>query len=222
MDIINIIFQNRVCSFERLIDFGFRKKGDTYFYKTVLSSSGFEMNVSVTEQGSVSAMVWDTDLNEPYTLHLVSGAVGEFVGKIKSEYEEVLNSISDQCFEPDVFKTVFAKEIITYVRSKYGNEPEYLWNRFPDNAVVRRSDNKKWYLAILTVSRSKLGFKSDEIVEAIDLRMKPEEVEKIDRVNILSGYHMNKKHWITIVLDGTVLLDEIYSLVDNSYKLAKK
>ena len=180
------------------------------------------MNVSVTEQGSVSAMVWDTDLNEPYTLHLVSRAVGEFVGKIKSEYEEVLNSISDQCFEPDVFKTVFAKEIITYVRSKYGNEPEYLWNRFPDNAVVRRSDNKKWYLAILTVSRSKLGFKSDEIVEAIDLRMKPEEVEKIDRVNILPGYHMNKKHWITIVLDGTVLLDEIYSLIDNSYKLAKK
>ena len=222
MDIINITFKNKVCSFERLIDFGFKKKGDTYFYKTVLSSSGFEMNVSVTEQGSISAVVWDTDLNEPYTLHLVSGAVGEFVGKIKSEYEEVLNSISDQCFESDVFKTVFAKEIITYVRSKYGNEPEYLWNRFPDNAVVRRSDNKKWYLAILTVSRSKLGFKSDEIVEAIDLRMKPEEVEKIDRVNILPGYHMNKKHWITIVLDGTVLLDEIYSLIDNNYNLAKK
>lgn len=222
MDIINITFKNKVCSFERLIDFGFKKKGDTYFYKTVLSSSGFEMNVSVTEQGSISAVVWDTDLNEPYTLHLVSGAVGEFVGKIKSEYEEVLNSISDKCFEPDVFKTVFAKEIITYVRSKYGNEPEYLWNRFPDNAVVRRSDNKKWYLAILTVSRSKLGFKSDEIVEAIDLRMKPEEVEKIDRVNILPGYHMNKKHWITIVLDGTVLLDEIYSLIDNNYNLAKK
>lgn len=222
MDIINIIFQNRVCSFERLIDFGFRKKGDTYFYKTVLSSSGFEMNVNVTEQGSISAVVWDTDLHEPYTLHLVSGAVGEFVGKIKSEYEEVLNSISDKCFELDVFKTDFAKEIITYVRSKYGNEPEYLWNRFPDNAVVRRSDNKKWYLAILTVSRSKLGFKSDEIVEAIDLRMKPEEVEKIDRVNILPGHHMNKKHWITIVLDGTVLLNEIYSLIDNSYKLAKK
>ncbi|MDE6751666.1 MAG: MmcQ/YjbR family DNA-binding protein [Eubacterium sp.] len=180
------------------------------------------MNVNVTEQGSISAVVWDTDLNEPYTLHLVSGAVGEFVGKIKSEYEEVLNSISGQCFEPDVFKTVFAKEIITYVRSKYGNEPEYLWNQFPDNAVVRRSDNKKWYLAILTVSRSKLGFESDEIVEVIDLRMKPEEVEKIDRVNILPGYHMNKKHWITIVLDGTVLLDEIYSLIDNSYNLAKK
>lgn len=33
---------------------------------------------------------------------------------------------------------------------------------------------------------------------------------------------MNKKNWITIVLDGTVLLDEIYSLIDNSYKLAKK
>lgn len=222
MDIVNTIFKNRVCNFKKLIDFGFGKNNDTYFYKTVLPSSGFKMNVSITEQGCISAVVLDNDLNEPYTLHLTSEAVGEFVGKIKAEYEEIIAEISDQCFEPDVFKSDFAKEIIVYIRNKYGNELEYLWKRFPDNAVARRNDNSKWYLAILTVSRSRLGFESDEIVEVIDLRMKPEEVEKIDRVNILPGYHMNKKHWITIVLDGTVLLDEIYSLIDDSYKLAKK
>jgi len=123
LDIINIIFQNRVCSFERLIDFGFRKKGDTYFYKTVLSSSGFEMNVSVTEQGSVSAMVWDTDLNEPYTLHLVSRAVGEFVGKIKSEYEEVLNNItiaSKETVLKDLKSTQTAKGYYSYRDSQIG------------------------------------------------------------------------------------------------------
>ncbi|MDE5604736.1 MAG: MmcQ/YjbR family DNA-binding protein [Eubacterium sp.] len=164
----------------------------------------------------------DTGLNEPYTLHLASGAVGEFVGTIRAEYENILTDIADKCFEPDVFKTDIAKEIIAYVRNTYGDELEYLWKKFPDNAVVRRSDNKKWYAAILTVSRSKLGFESDEIVEVIDLRMKPEEVEKIDKVKILPGYHMNKKHWITVVLDGSVSLDEIFTLIDESYVLAKK
>ena len=222
MDIANVILKNKACNFERLLEYGFEKKEDTYVYKTLLSSRGFEMQVSVTEAGKVSAIVMDTDLNEPYTLHLVSGAVGEFVGNIKAEYENILTDIADKCFEPDVFKTDLAKRIITYVRDTYGNELEYLWKKFPDNAVVRRSDNKKWYAAILTVSRSKLGFESDEIVEVIDLRMKPEEVEKIDKVKILPGYHMNKKHWITIVLDGSVSLDEIFALIDQSYVLAKK
>ncbi|MDE5996362.1 MAG: MmcQ/YjbR family DNA-binding protein [Eubacterium sp.] len=222
MDVVNIIFKNKACSFEKLVDYGFEKKQNMYLYKTILPSSGFEMRVRITEQGKISSEVLDTDLNEPYTLHLASGAVGEFVGNIKLEYESVLTDIAEKCFEPDVFKTDMAKEIISYIRNTYGNEPEFLWAKFAGNAVVRRSDNKKWYLVLLTVSRSKLGFESDEIVEVIDLRMKPEEVEKIDKVKILPGYHMNKKHWITVVLDGTVPIDEIIALIDESYVLAKK
>ena len=217
-----IIFKNKSCNFEKLIEFGFIKNDNMYSYETTLKSSGFKMNVHITETGKTSAEVLDTDLNEPYTLHLASGAVGEFVGNIKAEYEAVLTEIAESCFEPDVFKTNLAKEIISYIRNTYGDELEYLWEKFPDNAVVRRSDNKKWYAAILTVSRSKLGFESDEKVEVIDLRMKPEEVEKIDKVKILPGYHMNKKHWITVVLDGTVPIEEIINLIDKSYVLAKK
>lgn len=222
MDIVNIIFKNKSCGFERLVDFGFEKRENTYFYKTVLQSSGFEMIVRITEDGIVSAEVIDTDLNEPYTLHLASGAVGEFVGKIKDDYESVLNDIAEKCFAPDVFKTKLAKSVITYISNTYGNEPEFLWDKFKGNAAIRRSDNKKWYAVLLTVSRSKLGFESDENVEIIDLRMKPENVEKIDKVKILPGYHMNKKHWVTIVLDGTVTAEEIFSLIDESYVLAKK
>ncbi|MDE6111266.1 MAG: MmcQ/YjbR family DNA-binding protein [Eubacterium sp.] len=222
MDIVNIIFKNKTCSFEKLVDFGFEKKQNEYLYKTILQSSGFEMNVSITEQGVISAEVLDTELNEPYTLHLASEAVGEFVGNIKAEYEGVLTEIADKCFEPDVFKTDLAKEIISYIRNTYGNMPEFLWAKFAGNAAVRRSDNKKWYAVLLTVSRSKLGFESDEMVEVIDLRMKPEEVEKIDKVKILPGYHMNKRHWITVVLDGTVPFEEIIALIDESYVLAKK
>lgn len=86
----------------------------------------------------------------------------------------------------------------------------------------RRKDNKKWYGALLTVSRRKLGIDSDEIVEIIDLREEPDVLEKlIDNTRYYSGWHMNKKHWFTVVLDGSVLPDEIFRRLDKSYMLAE-
>lgn len=223
MDIIKNIFARKALNSEKLSVYGFLKKSDTYSYSTVLSDSGFKMSVTVTMRGEVNALVTDPAFNEPYTLHLVDGATGGFAGGVRSEYERILTDIADKCFEPDVFKTDMAKAVIGYVRNTYGDELEYLWQRFPDNAVVRRRDNKKWYAAILTVNRRKLGFNSDETAEIIDLRMKPEDVEStVDGIKILPGYHMNKKHWITICLDGSVPFDEVCRRIDESYLLAKK
>lgn len=37
--------------------------------------------------------------------------------------------------------------------------------------------------------------------------------------SIIPGYHMNKKHWNTIIMDGTVSSKLIYELIDHSYEL---
>lgn len=39
---------------------------------------------------------------------------------------------------------------------------------------------------------------------------------------ITPGYHMNKKHWNTIVLDGSVPSSLLRELIDHSYELVKK
>lgn len=221
MDIIKRIFQYKSVNLDKLAAYGFSKKADRYSYQTTLSGSGFDMTVAVTEQGEVTASVVDPVLNEPYTLHLVDGAAGSFVGGVKLEYEQVLTEIAEKCFDPEIFQSGQAKEVIAYVKEKYDDELEYLWKKSPNNAILRRKDKGKWYAVFLTISRRKLGFDSDEIAEIIDLRMKPEEVEnKVDGRKILPGYHMNKKHWITICFDGTVSLEEICALIDESYKLA--
>jgi len=36
---------------------------------------------------------------------------------------------------------------------------------------------------------------------------------------VTPGYHMNKKHWNTINLDGTIPEKDVYSWIDNSYNL---
>jgi predicted DNA-binding protein (MmcQ/YjbR family) len=39
---------------------------------------------------------------------------------------------------------------------------------------------------------------------------------------VTPGYHMNKKHWNTIIIDGTVPDKEIFSWIDHSYDLVMK
>ena len=100
---------------------------------------------------------------------------------------------------------------------------EYLWEKFPNNAVARRKDNKKWYIVILTVNKNKLGIKDNEYAEVADLRAKTENIENLlKKDNIYKGYHMNKKNWITIILDGSIPVKEIYEFIDESYLLAGK
>lgn len=223
MDIIKSIFQRKSVNFEKLTAYGFSKEAGIYSYNTTLSDSSFTMTVNITKAGEITAVVIDPTFNEPYILHLVDGATGAFVGQVKNEYESVLEEIAEKCFDAQFFKSRQAKEVIAYLRKTYGDELEYLWQKFPDNAVVRRKDNQKWYAAILTVSRQKLGFDSDENVEILDLRMTPENIEKqVDSIKILPGYHMNKKHWITICLDGSVSTGDIFSRIDESYRLAVK
>lgn len=218
---IEVIFKNRKVNAKKLLSFGFEESDGGYAYVCDLVGGQMKLTVAVSEKQKIYTKVADNSSGEEYVLHRVSGASGAFVGEVKTEYEAVLKEISLKCFEPDVFKSEQAKAVIDYVRNTYGDELEYLWQKFPDNAVVRRKDNKKWYAAILTVARRKLGFDSDERAEILDLRMTPEDIEKtVDGIKYLPGYHMNKKHWITVCLDGTVAFDEICMRIDESYNLA--
>ena len=216
-------FKNRKLNIEKLLSFGFQKVNHRYIYHSTLAQSQLELTVTIEGEGTIHTSVIDISSGEEYVLHRVASAAGAFVGQVKYEYETVLKEISEKCFEPDVFKSEQAKAVIAYLRDTYSSELEYLWKKFPDNAVVRRSDNQKWYAAFLTVSRRKLGLPSDETAEILDLRIKPEELEgTIDHIRFFPGYHMNKKHWVTICLDGSVPLKEICRRVDESYTLAQK
>ena len=69
----------------------------------------------------------------------------------------------------------------------------------------------------------RLGLADGGVHEVLDLRGKPEFVERIpDGERFFPGYHMNKKHWFTVLLDGSVPDDEICRLLDESYVLAAK
>ena len=216
-------FDKKKPNSKKLLNYGFNKKDDCYYYNQDIMQKDFNLSIEVFGTGEIDTKLIEKSTNEEYTLHLVKSANGQFIGKIREEYENILKDIGNKCFDTDVFKSKQAHDIIRYVSKKYNDSLEYLWEKFPENAVCRRKDNKKWYFAILTVAKNKFGFDNDEIAEVIDLRAKTEEIEDLIKTKkIYRGYHMNKKHWISIILDNSVDIEEIFKRIDISYELAKK
>jgi len=80
---------------------------------------------------------------------------------------------------------------------------------FDDETLVFKVANKMFCLANLTPPLS-INLKCDP-EKAIELRERFEEV--------IPGYHMNKQHWNTIMLNGTLRKPQIESWIDDSYKL---
>ena len=79
----------------------------------------------------------------------------------------------------------------------------------PDNIVFKVA-GKMFALAAL-----------DEVPPAVNLKCDPDlALELRDRYEqVRPGYHMNKKHWNTVVLDGVIPPAEIRKMIDDSYDL---
>lgn len=214
------LFPYKKVNIKKLKRFGFSESDDKYvYYKNIL---GGQMRLEVVFiENEIYTLIWDCETGEEYVLHNIEGASGEFVGKVRGEYDAIIGRISDECFETEIFKSDLANEIISYAKEKYGSVPEYLWEKFPDNAIFRRPDTKKWYAALLTAKNSSLGKSEEGKSEILDLRANPYDIPGLlDGKKYFPGYHMNKKHWITIFLDGSVSSEEICDMIDKSYSLA--
>lgn len=68
-----------------------------------------------------------------------------------------------------------------------------------------------------------LGFPDTGRVDIINLKCDPLMIGSLlDGKRYLPGYHMNKEHWISLLLNGSIPLPEIYSLIDISYNITCK
>ncbi len=210
-------YKHYKCEFDKLQSFGFVDLGSKYEFTQILDDE-FEAKVSVSED-SLSIDVLESETGERWSLFYVKDAQGGFIGEINAKCETLMDKIISACFKKCIFQSEQALEIIDYVNKKYNCQLEYLWEKFPENAIWRRVDGGKWFGAILTVAKNKLGFEGNEKLEVIDIRNN--DLSVVDGVNILPGYHMNKKSWITIPLDGRLKNKVIFDLIDKSYLLAK-
>ncbi|MGC4103140.1 MmcQ/YjbR family DNA-binding protein [Ferruginibacter sp.] len=85
---------------------------------------------------------------------------------------------------------------------------------FGEDTLVFKVNEKIFLLAGLDHTPLQFNVKCDPD-KAIELREEYPE-------NILPGYHMNKKHWNTIVVNGTITTKLLKEMIDHSYTLVNK
>lgn len=111
-------------------------------------------------------------------------------------------------------------ELKAYIAETYSVSPDSPWAKYPDHEVFRHMENKKWFALILDIPKIKLGLKTDGIVEAVNFKCEPALIGVLQpEQGIFPAYHMNKEHWITVSLDGSVPDDTIKMLLDMSFRL---
>ncbi|MBC7534576.1 MAG: MmcQ/YjbR family DNA-binding protein [Ferruginibacter sp.] len=85
---------------------------------------------------------------------------------------------------------------------------------FGDDTLVFKT-NKKIFL-LVSLSSEPLQFNAKcEPGKAIEMRETYPDA-------ILPGYHMNKRHWNTIIVDGSISKKTLLGMIDDSYKLVQK
>ncbi len=208
------LVENRLIVKDKLIEYGFNQD---YVYEKTLSNPNFKAVVSY-KKDTLTAKVIDLESNEDYILVDVKTPIGRFAAELKVEYESIIEDIIDKCTMPNVFKFSQSKRLMDYVEDKYGSRLEFLWEKFPKNAIYRNESNNKWFAILAAIDTSKIGLEGEGEIEIAIL--KHDNVSRvIDGMSILEGYHMNKKYWITVPLDDRIGDEKLFELIENSYDL---
>ncbi|MBQ7619491.1 MAG: MmcQ/YjbR family DNA-binding protein, partial [Treponema sp.] len=91
--------------------------------------------------------------------------------------------------------------------------------RYSDAAVFR-CPNQKWFALVMEITYKNLGLANDKKVFVVNLKADPERVADLaDKKTIFPAYHMNKKHWITVLLTSATDFDLLRSLTEQSRAL---
>ncbi len=110
------------------------------------------------------------------------------------------------------------ERIICQIQNVYGTEPEHLWAENPNFAVFRHTASKKWFAIIMDVPAYRLGLSGEDPVDVMNVKCSTIMIGSLlSERGFLPAYHMNKDHWVSILLDGSVPDSQIFPLLELSY-----
>ena len=195
--------------------FTLTKNKDYFLHKNILDGSFFAELHLEAEKQKLEVHVFDATTNEQYALFDMPSVNGAFVAKLREAVQNIIESIKSNCFETKNLRDKY----VSYLQSHFSANPDFPWESTPDACVFRCSNNK-WFALIMKIKYRQLGLKSEEEVFVVNLKADENTIPTlIDNKSIFKAYHMNKKHWITILLTAVTDFDILCELTQNSYEL---
>ncbi len=88
--------------------------------------------------------------------------------------------------------------------------------------IFRHNDNKKWFGAVMTIPKVRLGINSEGKIDVVNVKCSQDIIDSMCQEDgIYPAYHMNKRHWLTVALDGSAKDSTVKFLTEISYELTK-
>lgn len=215
------IFRSAKIKKDSLTAAGFETSDGTMYTKnTTVSNGAFNANItlSLSEQ-TFTVHLFDSATGERYALFDMPNSHGAFVASLREEVQQLIDKIKSKCFETNDLKDNY----IAWIKSQFGAEPDFPW---PDDApwsFVFRCPNEKWFALVMRIKYRQLGLTGDEEVWVVNMKASQDEIPNlIDKKSIFPAWHMNKKHWITVLLTAVTDFEKLCELTQKSWELVTK
>lgn len=220
MKLIDDLFKNYKLKEEKLIKYGFIFNDGIYSYNKLIHNNEFELIINVKNK-IIDGKLIDKDFNDEYIKINFESSSG-FFEELKRECEDILLDIRSNCYLKEDFIFIQSNIISKHIKEKYNVIPEYLWESEPGFGVFRNPNNDKWFGIIMNINKNKIVGKDDKEIEVLNLMLHDKTEYYLNNKNIYPAYHMNKKNWISIILDESLSNDEIFNLIDISFNNSNK
>lgn len=193
--------------------------GETYTMSPTVSAGAFRADITLSlEAQTLTVHLFDTETGEKYALFDMPSSHGAFVASLREEVQKFIDDIKSKCFESKNLK----KDYISWIKNQFGAEPDFPWPDTPDYCVFR-CPNEKWFALVMRIKYKQLGLTGDENVWVVNIKADQTEIPNlIDHKSIFPAWHMNKKHWITVLLTAVTDFEKLCELTLKSYELVSK
>lgn len=216
MSIESEIFSKYVINKDALEAYGFKSEGESLVFRMLLPEDRLE--IVLEYESELKGRIEDLESGGEYVNYRLQNAVG-YSAEIRQKFEDLLLDVREKCSTDRCFKGEQTRKVCDHILTYYGVKPEFLWEKFPSFAAFRESKSQKWFALIGSVPRNKVDRSSSDHreVEVLNVKEPPEKVRLLlGRRGYYPAYHMNKKSWVSLILDGALPDEEVMERLDES------
>lgn len=199
----------------KLLSYGFIKQENGYVYSEYLNDHEYYCRLEIIND-ALHVDVYDA-FDELFLPFYVLHHNGAYVANVKAEVETIIANVFDACFE----KCDIRQLLSTYAQNCFHTIPEYPWEN-NTHCVLKTSKQHKWYALFMHIPYETLGIKQSGNVDVVNIKADPLLITKIiDHQRYFPAYHMNKKYWLTVLLNRNTDIEQVKKLIHDSYDLAE-
>ena len=205
---------------DRLEKEGFCKENEVYRIRKTFSDPNFYA-ILVFGENRFEVKVYETSFNEEYIPFTLKSVQTPLVAGLREQVQAWVSDLLAKAFDQHSFQ----ERLLDYAQTKFHSPIEHPFHEEPyaSTSVLRVKKGGKWYALFMEVKAKTILGKDEGELKVVNLKMDPKLLEEsLDHIHFFPAYHMNKKYWITVLLDETTPWDKTKALLEGSYALVAK